>query len=205
MHGRKTAPKMIPRTSTAAKSAMQEASLEAHSIHNPHTQMTFQTAIRLLESQNFFNRLKTAGHSDKVRMFEFNGRKFAVKDTRGSEMQGARYEKFREAFLMHQRAVRSGKIKPQKYALRSIKVIKKVGNFLIMNYIEGKPLPKNFDAPEHTALREAFNEMKANMEEMKKGILFYSPQYIDVIVAKEPIAGHPKRTKFVFYLPYDHT
>ena len=204
LRGKQEARHLVNRV--ASEELAHRLSAEKKSTVRPHhIQVAFSTALNLLENPTYFNSLKILSKSQKVRLFEFAGQKFVIKDTRGDEMQGFRYEKLRAAFLAHQKLVRAGKIKPQRYELRSIKVVKTIGNYLIMNYKEGKNLPNDFDAPVHEELRKAYEEMKTNMGEAKKGVLFYAPQYIDVIIAKEPILGDPKRAKFVFYLPYDHT
>lgn len=179
---------------------------EQKPVTSPHQRLLEELAS--LGIQNIFRRLPLlpenglpkSSLSEKVRLFEFEGRRYVIKDTQGSETQGARYQTLRAVFWKHQRLIREKKITPKNYLLRSIKVIGIIdGRYLVMPYIEGTPFLGPAEIPK--SLNEAYNEMDNNIQIAKKGISFLMPQTPDMIYRKTFKKGKPL---YVFYLPYDY-
>jgi len=80
--------------------------------------------------------------SPNVKRFSRNGYTFAIKNTAGLVSEGANFEGVRDRILRHQKTVRLKKINPKFYNLRTAKVYKRFGNFLVMKYVDEKSLWK---------------------------------------------------------------
>ncbi len=147
-------------------------------------------------SQIFFSALPTIRF--KVRKFMWNGKPVVIKDTLGFIDQGYQYDNTRKAILLHQRAVRSGKISARHYRIKTPKVYGRIGNYLVMEFMQGK----NYDDNSGN-LGMAYQELKENFKKLCIENLLTEPQLHDLIVLGNSNPGNPERGVWYFSLPYD--
>ncbi|HLC79946.1 MAG TPA: hypothetical protein VJG83_06030 [archaeon] len=157
-----------------------------------------------LANKKFFEGLpKISKYS--IRKFEYNGKTAVIKQTYGDSSHGIEFGKIRQTLLKHQMAVRTKKIVPKTYKLRSIKVFGRVGNYLVMDFVKGQNLGDWFDRHKNPEvarhLSEATYEMERNFN--SQGALPI-PQLTDLIVAGNTNPQEPTKGKWIFYLPYDY-
>lgn len=116
------------------------------------------------------------------------------------ESQGKNFEEIRRSFEAHQRAVRSGKINPKTYILRSPKVYGRIGDFLVMEFVAKTDL--------HWDLRkEIFKEVGRNFLRLKDKNLIGKrpvPQTWSLITVANTNPKNPEKGKWVVFLPYDY-
>lgn len=155
-----------------------------------------------LSTPGFFSKLELAGEPSftEVKKLEWKGRKLAIKFAERQE-HGADYDGIRRIFLAHQRAVRKGEIKPKKYKISSIKVFGKIGNYIVMKYIEGISSAKLYEKQEKGSL-EALEEMFENFRFLRKNKKISKIPQIEVDFIAKP--SNPEKGKWEFFLPYDY-
>lgn len=89
--------------------------------------------------------------------------------------------------------MRKGEIKPENYKLRSIKVLGRIGNYLVMEHVENRKL----DWDRYKKITE---ELRGNFLGLtRKDFSLRIPQTSDIIVP-----GKREQGKLVVYLPYDY-
>jgi len=161
-------------------------------------------------TREFFESLKDADPDlhrkdpHKVKQFEFEGKLYVIKDTLGrGNLQGYNYEDYRRALHVHQLAVRNGIIKPKHYMLRTIRVHGRIGNYLVMDFVDGRKystLVNSLESPQF--LKKTRDELEENLEKLnKKGFTTMVRgrrfQFDHSIVRKA------RFDVWEFYLPYD--
>ena len=149
-----------------------------------------------------------------VRILTFKERKVAIKDTSGKYVGGADPKRIRvklaEVQTRLHRHRRSGLSTPGDFQIHSIPVYGKIGNYLIMAFIEGKNAAqlarqyrafiegKNPDDPEAKSFWSAYTAF----EDFVKNEGIHFPQTFHSIVQNTNPAN-PARGKWIFYPPYD--
>ncbi|MFH1391927.1 MAG: hypothetical protein ABIH20_06450 [Candidatus Diapherotrites archaeon] len=128
-----------------------------------------------------------------VRLVQIGKKKYVIKNTYGAEEHGHDYHKLRRDILAHQKAVRSRKINPKNYKLGSIKVLGRIGNYLIMEHVENVKLDWETHQKVTEELRDNF--LRLTQEDHNLQI----PQVADILVS-----GKRENGKFIVYLPYDY-
>ncbi len=116
------------------------------------------------------------------------------------ESQGKNFEEIRESFLAHQRAVRSGRINPKTYILRSPKVYGRIGDFLVMEFVAETNLPWELRKDVPIELVRNFLRLKDKNLIGKRPV----PQTWNLITVASTNPGNPKEGKWVVFLPYDY-
>ncbi len=154
---------------------------------------------RKLQDKKFFATLESIDcrNPSYVRKYYFKGMRAAIKDTRNNPNEGFDYEKFRKAFLLHQKAVRNKKIKADKYILRSPKVYGRIGQYTIMEYIKKINL-ETLTFKEITELSKARKELEENLEILAKGKSGEKLQEFHAMCQGK------ENGKWVISLPYDY-
>lgn len=145
---------------------------------------------------------------DKLLKYYFQGIPVMIKNTSGKWVHGIEYEKLRGAFLNHQKAVRSGKIKANNYRIVSPRVFGRIEGFLVMEFMEGRSFrevlarikkeawSEGKDAEDHECVK-AFQELTENFDDVEYGK--FEPDLDDLMVL-----GKDLRTgKWLFSIPYD--
>jgi len=157
---------------------------------------------------NFFNSLTKDNtiHTPNVRTKEFEGTTFAIKNTHGMVSHGFDAEKMRKDFLAHQMAIRKGELKATHYKLRSIKLLGKIGDYLVMQYIpiiNIREMRANHQwAQSHV---RAYGELAGNLLTLHNtGKIDRVPQYSDLRSTGNTNPSDVNKGKWVFYLPYDY-
>jgi len=174
----------------------------------------------LNSNPGFFNTLEILKGDRGVpkRVLDFRGKKVVIKrdptvkdpDIAKRGIHGGNYEKIRKLLLAHQAGVLEGKINPKSYVLRSIKVYGRIGEFLVMDYVQGKGYYYHYFLPysgtsgtiDLKDVREAKNEIEQNFCKVV-GVNQKHLQFFDMIVAGKTNPAHPEKGKWIFYLPYD--
>ncbi|VVB74745.1 Uncharacterised protein [uncultured archaeon] len=184
-----------------------------HLVPTPNRGSLLQEAERIIKAHehaetNRLPRLKEVEHvRASIYKFVFKGNPVAFKNTLASKTHGSDPASLRNDFLIHQRAVRLGKISADKYILRSPKVYGMVGQYLVMEYIEGATIDNaaakfGLDKFQRKNFLDSAYQLEGNFSKLlADGALSNikrKPQWTDVMVA-----GH-NNGKWVFYLPYDY-
>jgi len=178
-----------------------------HLVPMPNRGALLLEAEKVIKAQEYVDakrlpRLKEVEHvRASIFKFTFQGKPVAFKNTLASKKHGFDPASLRNDFLTHQRAVRSGQIIADKYVLRSPKVYGMVGQYLVMECIEGATIDnastrfaldkfqrRNFFDSVHQ-LEQNFSKLLADEALADKKRM---PQWTDVMVA-----GH-NNGKWVF-------
>lgn len=128
-----------------------------------------------------------------VRVVKIGKKEYVIKNTLGEEGHGQDYHLLRHDFLTHQKAVRSGELKPETYKLKSIKVFGKIGNFLLMEKVDNIELTWEQYEKVITELYDNFLDLTRKNRNVR------IPQTEDMIVS-----GRKENGKYIVYLPYDY-
>lgn len=148
--------------------------------------------------------------SEKVKRYSFKGKPVAIKDTQGFKKEGFNYKKFRKAILVHQKAIR-GKVKgveinAKNYKLVTPKVFGRIGNYLIMEYMNEMKTKRIFS--ESKSVVESFlnaqKQMKKNFDSLEELLPEYeAPQIAQYMVLGNTNPKKPEKGRWIFSLPYD--
>jgi len=112
---------------------------------------------------------------------------------------GRDYGELRKAFLAHNRAVYSGLIKPERYIMRSPKVYVRIGDFLVMEFVNSL----GFNA--YGPLKGVFDEIHGNFLFLKKKrLISESPQYVHIMPVANTNPADPKKGKWIVFSSYDY-
>ncbi|MBN2067245.1 MAG: hypothetical protein JW744_02145, partial [Candidatus Diapherotrites archaeon] len=159
-----------------------------------------------LREKGFFESLPDLGGPPygNMKACDLGGFELAIKNTFGFKEHGSDFKKFRSVFLAHQMAVKEGRLNPQHYILKSIKVYGKIGNFLVMQRVKEKPVAEMGYA-EKTSFETARSEVKKNFEELfAEHEIKRPPQTRKHVLAVENTKPQqPEKGKWVVCLPYD--
>jgi hypothetical protein len=176
----------------------------------PHRVVT-AFADHLASDQSFFKNLpklraRRGGDERFLRIFQFEGRQFVVKDTRGDALQGHEYGKMRAQLLAFQEAVRDKRIRPKRFVIRSMPVFGRHGNYLVLRYVpRADPAygEGNYDSKAIATCEKAREEMDSLLPGffVSRGPV---PQYWDGVVAGNTRPQNTAKGKWIFYVPYDY-
>ena len=154
-----------------------------------------------LKDKAFFGSLpKTDPIFSSLKNFSFEGVDVVIKDTRGFDCEGKNFNELRNSFLAHQKAVRSGELRPKNYFLKSIKVYGRIGDYLIMQRIKTIRDYEMYESDKwtlekiRTELRHTFYGL------LGKGLIKVVPQADHIMFprSRKKING-----RLVVYMPYD--
>jgi len=164
---------------------------------------------RKLSEPGFFENLPIL-YQSTVKRFDFHffaGKQeyivpVAIKNTafwKQPPADGRDYGALRKTFLAHHKAVNSGLIKPERYIMRSPKVYARIGNFLVMEFVNSL----GFNA--YGPLKGVFDEIHGNFLFLKrKQLIPQTPQYFHVMPVANTNPGDPKRGKWIVFSSYDY-
>lgn len=163
-----------------------------------------------LSKPSFFESLLPLGNTPgkRTRVFVFRGKKYVLKQTLGSIKDGFNPREIEGVFRSHQRAVQEGQIKAEKYMVKLPRWVKVIGNFLLMEFVEGRSIKEMQLAgfAERESFRDAYFEMARDFEKLADlGVIERDrlPQFHHLVVAENTSPGNPAGGKWVFFLPYD--
>ncbi|MFH1391124.1 MAG: hypothetical protein ABIH20_02315 [Candidatus Diapherotrites archaeon] len=143
-----------------------------------------------LRDSDFFPGLPLVRENYRIRILDFEGTRYAIKRTGNFKGHGHNFEKLRKIFLVYQEAVRAGIIEQKHCRLSSIKVLGRTERYLVMQYVEGRPIKKP---------SKIYTELANNFKILfEKGLIDEFPQTSHAITTKDARTG-----KTVAYLPYD--
>ena len=165
-----------------------------------------------LKNPDFFNGLPSL-KSSSVKRFEFNGVSVAIKNTKGNippgsnirQMHGYDFNSFRKTLLAHQEAVRNKGITASRYKLKSIKVYGRIGNFLVMEFVESPSRGKvrrELNAAVRKSLDAATAQLESNLGKLTRDYTNI-PQETHLMVVGNSNPKYPDKGQWVFFLPYD--
>jgi hypothetical protein len=169
----------------------------------------------------FFEALPHEPEHTRVRRFEFEGKRYVIKNTQGHQSHGEDVAFIRKVILAHQKAVRNGSIHPTHYTIRTPKVHGRIRrseteSYIIMQDVGGERrgmaneiYPGNREVSKQSA--EAFKELRENFRFLiSKDILptspktsFRVPQINEMIFIRHTNPANPPEGKWVVALPYD--
>jgi hypothetical protein len=162
-----------------------------------------------LPKPGFFERLPEADKAGRVRFFYFRGTWVAIKKTEAEPEHGSRPGRVMKSILAHHKALRAGQLKAEKYRIVTPKVYRQIGQFIVMEFMEGKSQLKVYEGlnqAEIQSINDAFYEMLRNFELlMGRGVINRSeiPQLFDSIVLGNTNPKDRTKGKWIFAPPMD--
>lgn len=164
---------------------------------------------RNLQVPGFFERLPEADKAGRVRFFYFGGKYIAIKKTETEPAHGCRPGQVRKSILAHHKALRAGQLKAEKYRIITPKVYGQIGQFIVMEFMEGKSqfgVFEGLNKAEIQSLNDAYYEMHGNFEKlMWRGVIKRSeiPQLFDSVVLGNTNPKDKTKGKWIFAPPMD--
>ncbi|MFH1256330.1 MAG: hypothetical protein V1494_03470 [Candidatus Diapherotrites archaeon] len=158
-----------------------------------------------LKNPNFFENLPSAGlGSYRIKKFYFKGIVVLVKDTGEYGWHGGNYKEIEETFKKYHKAIKQGIISASRHVLRSPKVYAKIGQYIIMEFIE--KIPER--GQEKRSLAEAKEELRKNFNTLvDSGIIKEKdmPQLDgrDIICFGNTNPEKPGNGKWILFYPKD--
>jgi len=158
---------------------------------------------RFTQRKKFFRSLELIDGRDRVRTFAFEGRKVAIKDTQWMPGEGLAFKAFRRALLKHQRAIKNKTIKTEHYRIVTPKAYGRIGKYLVMEQIEGKPFSHYF----HGYSKEEYEDVARAINELRKNIKKFRVTAFPLRKAIQDhdwmVIGKDKSGKWLIAPPYD--
>src|SRR3989338_5622001 len=139
-----------------------------HSLHGLKMKKRLLSELESkLKSPDFFKQLENINSGNiRVRKYMYGKIPVVIKDTWGQREHGHHYKILRHIFYDHQILARSKKINAEKYRLISPRVFGRIGDYLVMEYMQGmdfKTAQLILPGRMINSLDEAFIDMRNNI------------------------------------------
>jgi len=159
-----------------------------------------------LKNKNFFERLPNVAGRTMAR-FDFGGIPVLIKYT-PSETHGRDYEGIEKIFKEYNKTLKGGEIKAKRSVLRLPKAYGRIGDYVIMEYMDWLKDHDLFDNRklEHQLLLandEAINNIISVAKSMKLHIQGM-PKAGDIVLWGNTNPKNPSKGKWIFYMLYDY-
>lgn len=160
-----------------------------------------------LHDPTWFAGLETVSSHGEIRKTKIGDRFVVIKNTGGMAEEGFDYARLRHALAFFQAAVRSGRIKPNGYRVRSIPIYGRVGKYVVMAFIEDIGLHPKSDGTNRFSAADVQSEGAAYQRFVKDiaqavGKRGQIPQLFHCVVQNTKPAS-PREGTWIFYPPYD--
>jgi hypothetical protein len=186
-----------------------------HRVQPQEQKQLMRDLKRLIVEEKGFAQLKPIDKLNQlIRIYEYKGKKVIIKNTWGETQDGNKPDLVRHAIMEHQKAVQRKDIKQTRYRIKTPYVYGKVGDYLVMEYMEGEHISvakQKSSIFARRSLARAEQELATNFAAIENGLLPIAetqpnlklPQLSDFMVTGNSNPRNPSRGIWYFSPPYD--